>query len=132
MALQREPAHSARAALIGARSAAAGYYFFTFAGERENPGVSAMAPRAAGRLVARKGPAVWRSAERAAAAGPGSSWGVPIRAAWWASGVVRRTKERQLQSGDPYVFGLSALSQVNDYFFARERESYFLKIFFRA
>ena len=34
------------------------------------------------------------------------------------------------QSGDPYVFGLSALSQANDYFFARERESFFFRFFF--
>ena len=46
--------------------------------------------------------------------------------------VVRACVERSTpkQSGDPYVFGLSALSQASDYFFVRERESDFSAFFF--
>ena len=36
----------------------------------------------------------------------------------------------EYKSGDAYVFGVSALSQANDYFFARERESFFQRFFY--
>ena len=34
-----------------------------------------------------------------------------------------------MQSGNSYAFGLSALRQANDYFFARKRESFFQAFF---